>query len=109
MNPVLAARLGRRVARGELVTTYAERDGKVFIAQTQDCTAIAERAKRLHNEGRHGSSDFKHAATIPDVILERYMNEHNVTYAELMGNPEHFRRICNDPDNKMFRIWPGRI
>jgi hypothetical protein len=105
MNPVLAARLKRR----ELVTSFAEYDGKVVIAQTQDCTPIVERCKQLHNEGYHGSSDFKHAATIPDVILEKYMNEHNVTYAELMSNPEHFRRILNDPDNKVFRIWPGRV
>lgn len=109
MNPVLAARLARRTSPGGVTTSFAEHDGKIFIAQTQDCTAIAEHAKRLHNEGHHGSSEMRHAATIPDVILEKYMNDHNVTYAELMSNPEHFRRICNDPDNKMFRIWPGRI
>jgi hypothetical protein len=109
MNPVLAARLGRRAAHGQVQTSFAEHDGKMIIAQTQDCTPIAERAKRLHNAGEHGSSDMKHAATIPDVILEKYMNEHRVSYAELMSNPEHFRRICNDPDNKMFRIWPGKL
>lgn len=109
MNPVLAARLARRTSPGGVTTSFAEHDGKIFIAQTQDCTAIAERAKALHNAGEFGSSEMRHAATIPDVILEKYMNEHHVTYAELMTNPEHFRRICNDPDNKMFRIWPGRI
>ncbi|ALK99541.2 MULTISPECIES: hypothetical protein [unclassified Massilia] len=107
MNPVLAARLARR--DGTLRTSFAEADGKLFIAQTQDCTPIAERAKALHNAGEFGSSEMRHAATIPDVILEKYMNEHRVSYAELMSNPEHFRRICNDPDNKMFRIWPGRL
>lgn len=105
MNPVLAARQQRRA----LKTSFAEHDGKIFIAQTQDCTPIAERAKALHNAGEFGSSEMRHAATIPDVILEKYMNEHRVSYAELMSNPEHFRRICNDPDNKMFRIWPGRL
>jgi hypothetical protein len=105
MNPVLAARQSRRA----LTTSFAEYDGRVFVQQSQDCTPIAERAKALHNAGAHGSADMKHAATIPDVILEKYMNEHRVTYADLMNNPEHFRRICNDPDNKMFRIWPGRL
>lgn len=109
MNPALAARLARRNKRGALTTSFAEYDGKVVIAQSQDCTPIAERAKALHNAGMHGSSDMKHAASIPDVILEKYMNEHRVSYAELMSNPEHFRRICNDPDNRAFRIWPGRL
>lgn len=106
MNPVLGARLTRR---NGLTTSFAEADDRIFIAQTQDCTPIAERAKSLHNAGQFGSSDMKHAATIPDVILEKYMNEHRVSYQELMNNPEHFRRICNDPDNKMFRIWPGKL
>lgn len=107
MNPVLAARLARRT--GALQTSFAEADGKVFIAQTQDCTPIVERAQALHKAGEFGSSDMRHAATIPMVILEKYMNEHRVSYQELMSNPEHFRRICNDPDNSMFRIWPGRL
>jgi hypothetical protein len=105
MNPVLAARQQRRA----LVTTFAEHDGKIFIAQTQDCTPIAERAKALHNAGEHGSSEMRHVATIPDVILEKYMNERGVTYAELMTNPVHMKHICNDPANAMFRIWPGRL
>lgn len=107
MNPALAARLARR--DGAVRTSFAEHDGKLFIAQTQDCTPIAERAKALHNAGAFGSSDMKHAATIPSVILEKYMNEHRVSYAELMNNPEHIRRICNHPDNAMFRVWPGKL
>jgi hypothetical protein len=107
MNPVLAARMARR--DGALHTSFAEADGKIFVGQSQDCTPIAERAQALHKAGQFGSSDMKHAATIPDVILEKYMNEHGVTYAELMSNPVHFKRICNDPDNKCFRIWPGKI
>lgn len=105
MNPVLAARMQRR----DLTTKVAEYDGKLFIAQAQDCTPIAEQCKKLHNAGAYGSSEMRHAASIPDVILEKYMNEHGISYAELMGNPEHFRRILNDPDNKCFRIWPGRV
>lgn len=106
MNPALQAIQHRR---GALTTSFAEHDGKIFIAQTQDCTAIAERTKRLHNDGAHGSADMKHAATIPQVILEKYMNKHRVSYAELMRDPVHIRRICNDPDNAMFRIWKGRL
>lgn len=107
MNPALAAIQARKTK--ELQTSFAEQDGRLFIAQTQDCTPIVERTKALHNAGAFGSSDMKHAATIPDVILNKYMNEHGISYQELMNNPVHIRRICNDPDNSMFRVWPGKL
>lgn len=107
MNPVLAARMARR--DGALHTIFAEADGRIFIAQTQDCTPVVKRAQALHKAGMHGSSEMRHAASIPMVILEKYMNEHRVSYQELMTDPVHIKRICNDPDNAMFRIWPGRL
>lgn len=76
---------------------------------TQDCTPIAERAYAMHKEGMHGSNELKLAATIPNVIIEKYMNERGVSFAEVIGNDFHMRAIVNDPDNKMFRVWPGRI
>jgi hypothetical protein len=109
MNPALAARMSRRATQRALKTSFAEHDGRLFIAQTQDCTPIAEHAKALQSAGMHGSSEMRHAATIPDVILNKYMNENGVSYAELMRDPVHIKRICNDPDNKMFRIWPGKL
>ena len=84
-------------------------DGKMITQRTQDCTPIAERAKALHNEGLHGSSDFKHAASIPAVIVESYCNQHNIDFAEFMGNKEHIKRLCNDPTFSQFRVWPGRL
>lgn len=77
--------------------------------RVQDCTPIAERAKALHNEGYHGSSEMKHAASIPMVIIEKYMNEQKISFEEFMGNQEHIRRVVNNPDNSVFRIWPGKI
>jgi hypothetical protein len=75
----------------------------------QDCTPVLERAKALHNEGFHGSGEMKHAACIPNVVIEQYCNKHKISFQEWMANPEHIRRMLNDPDNSMFRIWPGRV
>lgn len=90
-------------------TRFVEQEGRLIISQTQDCTPIAEDAKRRHNEGLHGSSEMRHAARIPNVIIEKYMNEHGVSFAEVIGNEQHMKRILEDPDNSMFRIWKGRI
>lgn len=75
----------------------------------QDCTPIVESAKALHNAGMHGSSEMKHAARLPMVIVEKYCNEKKITFQEFMANDEHIRSVVNNPDNSMFRVWPGRI
>lgn len=108
MNPVLAARMQKR-SLDQVQTSFAEQDGKLIIAQTQDCTPIAEWAKEQQAVGNYGSSDMKHAAKIPNVIIEKYCNEHGVTFAEVMRNPAHMKRICNDPANAAFRIWRGQL
>lgn len=107
MNPVLAARITKKSA--EMKTSFAVQDDRIVIAQSQDCTPIAELANTLRQAGAVGSSEMRHAAKIPNVIIEKYMNEHGVTFAEVMNNPIHMRRICNDPANAAFRIWKGVV
>jgi len=111
MNPVLAARQSRRAkqANSEVHTRIVIEGDQMHTLRTQDCTPIAERAYSMHKEGMHGTKELKLAATIPNVIIEKYMNDHGVSFAEVIGNDVHMRRIVNDPDNKMFRVWPGRI
>lgn len=107
MNPVLAARMAKR--SGGVHTGIAVEDDRMVISQSQDCTPIMEYAQALHKAGEYGGSEMRHAAKIPNVIIEKYMNEHGVSFQEVMTNPIHFKRICNNPDNKAFRIWPGKV
>lgn len=93
----------------EMHTQIHVKDGQMVVSQTQDCTAIAEWAKAQHNAGFVGSSEMRHAARIPDVFVEKYINDHNITFAEFMNNKEHIRRVLNDPAMAHFRVWKGRI
>jgi hypothetical protein len=95
--------------RDEVKTDVLVKDGDVTFSRTQDCTPIVEFAQMLHNQDQHGSSDFKFAARIPNVILEKYANDNNLLFSEVMQNPEHIRAILNDPSLKAFRIWPGKV
>lgn len=107
MNPVLAALQKKRTS--DMQTRFAMRDDTIVIARSQDCTPIAEWAKKQQAIGAHGSSEMRHAARIPNVVIEKYCNDHGVTFAEVMRSPEHARRMLNHPDNAAFRIWPGRV
>jgi len=92
-----------------LSTTMAEQDGRLIIASSQDCTAIAEWCKRQHNEGNHGSSEMRFVGRIGNVMIEKYMNETGVTYAEFMAEECHIKAIMQNPENADFRIWKGAL
>lgn len=90
-------------------TNVSVKDGVLTTHRFQDCNPIAEHAKALHNMGMFGSSDMKLAATIPDVMIEKYCNDHGILFSEFMQNKEHMRRVLNDPAMAHFRVWPGKI
>ena len=93
-----------------VVTTIALEDDKLITGTTQDCAPIAEAAKRLSAQGYEGPSrDMKLAASVPFVLVERYLNDHNITMSELGRSPEHQRRLLNDPALAHFRVWKGKV
>lgn len=51
----------------------------------------------LHPQG----STNKHVARVPLTIYEQSIHEN--------WTEEQWKRWLNDPDNKMFRIWQGRV
>ncbi|MFV3416135.1 hypothetical protein ACNFH8_28115 [Pseudomonas sp. NY15436] len=93
----------------DLDTQFHFHDGKMTVQRTQDCTPIAEFTKTKHNAGMYGSSEMKHAASIPYVMIEKYCNDHGITFREWCVNKEHIKRMLNDPDLKAFRVWPGAV
>jgi hypothetical protein len=92
-----------------VVTTVALQDGALVTGTTQDCTPYAERAKAMHNEGRHGSSDMRLAASVPMVLVESYLNRCGIEMSDFVASPEHQRRFLNDPALSHFRVWKGRV
>lgn len=90
-------------------TSFHESGDNLLINRTQDCTPIAEHTKALHNAGAFGTSELKHAASIPVVIVEKYCNEQNISFADCMADPVHIKRIVMNPDNAMFRVWKGAL
>ena len=93
----------------DVQTVAKVEDGVLVISRRQDVEPILERAKAMHREGLHGSSEMRLAAEIPNVLIEDYCNRNGITYQEWAQNKEHKRRLLNDPAIAAFRIWPGRV
>lgn len=83
-------------------------EGAVIVRE-QHVAAIVDQCKAMAAEGLHGTSDFRHVARIPNVVVEHYCNVHRVSHAEFIRNPEHVKRLVNDPAFADLRIAPGRI
>lgn len=94
---------------GQLATKYHEHNGALTVERSQDCTPIAEFCKAQHNAGHTGSSEVKHAASIPLVIVEKYCNEQGINLHEFLNNPVHIKRVVMNPANDAFRIWKGKL
>jgi len=109
MNPALVAIQKHRASKHEVSTRYIDTGEVSGILRTQDCTPIAEYAKAQHNAGMFGTTDVKHAAKLPLVIVEKYCNDIGITFSEFMQNPIHIKRVTLDPKNSDFRIWKGNF
>jgi hypothetical protein len=84
-------------------------DGRVTFERVQDCTAIAEHTQALHKEGHHGSSEFRHAASFPMVLVEKYLNDKGILFSEFMADKSHIKAMLSDPALSAFRVWGGKV
>lgn len=89
-------------------THLVAQDDLIIAHSVQDVSPILEACKTLAKEGVTGSSELKHAATFPMVLIETYMNKIGINFQEFMRNPQHAKTMLNDPDLKGFRVWQGQ-
>ena len=84
-----------------LKSEFITQDDKTIYHTAQNVRPVIEHARALR-ELEPGKT-FRHAAEIPKVIWNKALREgwHN--------DPKAWKRWLNDPDNKAFRIWQGRI
>ena len=84
-------------------------DDGFVVQRSQNVSSIVDYAKARHNEGHHGLKDFKLMAVVPVLVVESYCTVHQITLREFNGNPEHIRRIVNDPAFADLRVAPGKM
>lgn len=80
---------------------YHEQDGQTFVETRQDVSGIIEAAKIVADQPP--GKDFRHAAYIPDTVLNQAFNE------GWFHDPKAWKRWANDPANDCFRTWKGRL
>lgn len=89
------------VAGSRRLTIYHEQDGKNYIESRQDCEPITKAASILASEPP--GKDFRLAALVPETVLNQAFTE------GWFHDQDKWKRWMNDPNNRDFRVWGGRV
>jgi hypothetical protein len=89
---------------------HDDADGTITINKTADIEPILEHNKRYQNshDGYTPSRDMRHVAEIPWIVIEQWNKTYGVNVMA-RENEALFRRILNNPDNRLFRTGLGQI
>lgn len=92
-------------------TYHRVEGGRDVYLREQDCEPIVNEVKRIKevSDGRGDTSLGYFVGKIPGEIVEKYLQEKGVSYHDFIVNPEHVKRIMNNPDYKKFRIFEGKM
>lgn len=94
----------------ELTTRMLEGAEHEFaIIRSQDVEPILDYTKEMQAIGAGNGADMKHAAEIPNIFVEQYLQRTGITFREFCDSQDHIRAILNDPALQAFRIWKGRV
>lgn len=80
-------------------------EGSITFERIQDIEPILDRNKALQNEAHPFAVDWHHIGTIPNVILEKWMNEEGVNILKMPAEEwgQFIKRKLRDPDNMWLR------
>lgn len=92
---------------GDIVTRIHRNraDRSVTFERVQDVEPILDDNKRLQGEPQSRKSDFRHLATVPNVILEKWINEEGAPVLSMSSHEfaRFIRRKLDDPQYAYLR------
>lgn len=86
-------------------------DGNLVVNRVQDVQDIIDRNRYLQGESQKFAGTFHHIGCVPNVILEKWMNESGENILAMSGEEfgQFVKRKLRDPDNAAFRTTNLRI
>jgi hypothetical protein len=85
-------------------------EGRIVFSASQDTDAVIEANKAMltHNDGYSPSRELRRVASIPLVILYKWMHEEGWDPFD-RRHADRLARKLNDPDWAHLRTAPGRV
>lgn len=87
-----------------------DKDNVAFVHSTagEDLDTLIAHCKDLSEHQKQGS-DMKLAASVDGAVIMDWCNKRGVGWDVFFRDPALQTRFLDDPDNKAFRVWQGRI
>lgn len=96
------------VADGRYTIAHKQ-DDQVILETTQDVTNIIEWNKIQTNEATlKTDSVMTHVARIPFTVIDD-LNKKGIMQGFMIKDSAAFKRWLNDPDNRVWRTYPGSV
>jgi hypothetical protein len=77
-------------------------DGSLIVHREADVEPLLEANKALYtmNDGYSPSREWRRAATVPSIIIEKWKNEHGID----LSNPDHMPKVLELLDSNEYRF-----
>lgn len=85
------------------VVTDAHDANRGIIVTKQDVSGVLRNVRAMKENEKLKKQDLRPVAEVPMVIVEKAMQE------GWYNDPAAWKRWLNDPDNKAFRVWEGKV
>lgn len=81
----------------------------ITAANKADVDYVADHCAALRAAGIVGSKDERLAMTAPTWVVNDWCTRKGINFRTFMNDRKLQERFVNDPDNKAFRVWEGRL
>ena len=89
--------------KAEFITESVGRDDKIVYHTQQNVETVIEHVKHIKDTTVKQGMDMRHVAEVPMVIYQKAMRE------GWSNDEKAWKRWLNNPDNKAFRTWEGKV
>jgi ribosomal protein S8 len=90
-------------------TVATLQDDQVILTTKQDVSEIVEANKRQVNAAtKKVDSVMTHVARIPNTVID-VLNKMGIMRGFMVTDEKRFKAWLNDPDNRVWRTYPGSV
>ena len=90
---------------------YDEANDEYGIRRAMDVEPIIQLNKQLYNDGTEGygpTREWRRAATIPNIFLEKWYKEEGIRWWDSEDTPKLMEKL-DDPEYRHLRTAPGHL
>lgn len=90
-------------------TVATLQDDQIILTTKQDVTDIMEANKQQVNAATRKVDDvLTHIARIPNTVID-VLNKQGIMRGFMVTDEKRFKAWLNDPDNRVWRTYPGSV